>query len=556
MGSRHPRGTIIVVIHMGERQDSNTMNVKTQLCRILRCSALSQRPRIHLLENSRLFVFVGFTVVAWTIVISVARWPMPVYDDMLEAWSWGQQWQLGYYKHPPFYAWVTAAWFQVWPRTDWAFYLLSNVNVGIGLIGVWMIARRLLATHFGTAASVALLTLTPFYNVMASNFNANTVLLSLWPWTTYAFIRTLQSRGNYFAFLFGALAACSMLSKYSSSLLLASCFISACLHPDRQRIFKSSAPYIGTATCIVLLLPHLWWSMANDFPTIKYALTKTARPWPDGLLNVAETSFAIAIALAFPLMALNLALRMQSGRVNGRMGFRKITRQDIQPAWLTTLAVGPLLLTLLPAFLGLTKASLNFTIPTFFMLPMLVLSLIEKRFHSSNIKVFWRIGWLTPVSALLVAPAVGVITMVSDLGQSTKYNAIAAKRGAVIWRATFGQPVKIVSGTEPFSLAQPFYTNEAPQEFSHFSLEEAPWVTREHIERNGLLSICEVNDFGCQRNAAKFASGGTQVFAETFQLKFLGVSLRPVSLMFIMTPPQRYLPRLSPSLEAEQVSHR
>jgi Dolichyl-phosphate-mannose-protein mannosyltransferase len=542
-------------MHVRECENQNTMNVESKTHQDSECSASARLPEINL-ESLRLFVFIGFSVVAWTIAISVARWPMPVFDDMLEAWSWGQQWQLGYYKHPPFYAWITAAWFQVWPRTDWAFYLLSNVNVGIGLIGVWMIARCLLASHFGAVASVILLTLTPFYNVMASNFNANTVLLSLWPWTTFAFIRVLQSRDSGFAFLFGVLAACSMLSKYSSILLLASCFVAALLHPDRLRIFKSPAPYVSMVTCFVLLLPHLWWSMINDFPTIKYALTKTPRPWPDGSIKSVETSISVALTLALPMMALHRALRKRSIWIIQGAGFQKTTKQVGQPAWLIALATGPLLLTLILAFLGLTKASLNFTIPTIFLLPMLVFIFVQKRFLKFDEQVLWRTCWLTPVIALFVAPAMGVITIMSDLGQSTKYNAIAAKRGAVIWRAAFERPVKIVSGTEPFSLAQPFYLKDAPHEFSHFSLDEAPWVTLTNIERDGLLSICDVNDIGCQRNAAKFANDLTQVVAETFQLKFLGVLLRPVSLMFIMTPPRRDPPGQSASGGAELVSQR
>jgi 4-amino-4-deoxy-L-arabinose transferase-like glycosyltransferase len=516
------------------------MNVGTLVIRDLRRTPLSQLSKAQQ-DSSRVYSFVGFIVVAWTLVITVARWPMPVHDDMLEAWSWGKQWQLGYYKHPPFYAWVTAAWFQVWPRTDWAFYLLSNVNVGIGLIGVWMIARRLLATHFGAAASVVLLTVTPFYNVMASNFNANTVLLSLWPWATYAFIRVLQSRCSRFALLFGALSACSMMSKYSSILLLASCFVAACLHPDRRITFKSVAPYIGVATCIVLLLPHLWWSMIHDFPTIKYALTKTARPWPEGQLKAFETTAAITLVLAIPMMALGIALRMRGGRTFGGAKFTNGNWHHDQPAWLIALAIGPLLLTLLPAFIGLTKASFNFAIPTLFMLPVLALRITENRFSAYSEKIVHQMGWLTPAVAMLAAPVIGVMTFVSDLGQSTKYNAIAAKRGVVIWQAAFRLPVKFVSGTEPFSLAQPFYLREAPQEFSHFSHDEAPWVTREHIERGGLLTICEVSDVACQRNAARFETDATRVVTETFQLNFLGMSLRPVSLLFIMTPPVLYL---------------
>jgi hypothetical protein len=61
------------------------------------------------------------TLFAW-----IARYPGAVWDDMLEAWSWGQHFQLGYYKHPPFYAWVAGVWLRIFPRKDFSFYLLSG----------------------------------------------------------------------------------------------------------------------------------------------------------------------------------------------------------------------------------------------------------------------------------------------------------------------------------------------------------------------------------------------------------------------------------------------
>ena len=32
--------------------------------------------------------------------------PGALWDDMLETYAWAQEWQLGYYKHPPFYSWM------------------------------------------------------------------------------------------------------------------------------------------------------------------------------------------------------------------------------------------------------------------------------------------------------------------------------------------------------------------------------------------------------------------------------------------------------------------
>src|SRR5437763_1583634 len=39
--------------------------------------------------------------VAWTAYACIAQSSGAVHHDMTEAWSWGQEFQLGYYKHPP-----------------------------------------------------------------------------------------------------------------------------------------------------------------------------------------------------------------------------------------------------------------------------------------------------------------------------------------------------------------------------------------------------------------------------------------------------------------------
>ena len=181
-----------------------------------------------------LLVFATAHVVVWTVAMSVARLPGVLWDDMLETYSWGQHWQLGYYKHPPFYSWVVGLWFQIMPRTDWAFYLLSAVNVGAGFAGVWALAGRFLKNG-GRLLAVLPLAFMPSYNYLASNFNANTILLSLWPWTVYAFVRSLETRSWRSSAAFGALAAACMLSKYYSILLLGSCFLAALSHPQARR---------------------------------------------------------------------------------------------------------------------------------------------------------------------------------------------------------------------------------------------------------------------------------------------------------------------------------
>src|SRR5262245_40799059 len=67
---------------------------------------------------------------AWSIVAFVALWTLygvfakgsqDIHADMAELAELARHPALGNAKNPPFAIWLTAAWFWVFPRADWAF---------------------------------------------------------------------------------------------------------------------------------------------------------------------------------------------------------------------------------------------------------------------------------------------------------------------------------------------------------------------------------------------------------------------------------------------------
>src|SRR5262249_8900619 len=91
--------------------------------------------------------------VLWVLYSLLALGGSSLHQDMTEAYVWGREFQLGYFKHPPFWSWIAGLWFLVLPQRDWAFNLLSMVNANLGLLGAWKLIgcfaggeRRLTAT--------------------------------------------------------------------------------------------------------------------------------------------------------------------------------------------------------------------------------------------------------------------------------------------------------------------------------------------------------------------------------------------------------------------------
>ena len=194
---------------------------------------------------------------------------------MAEAYVWGQEFQLGYFQHPPFWAWIVGLWFEVFPRADWAFALLAMLNAGLGLYGSWKLIGDFADGDRRLAATVLLL-LTPFYTFLALKYNANSIFLSLWPWTMHFFVRSIDNRRLTDAILFGLFMGLALLSKYFALILGATCFVAALVHPARRTYFASASPYVSFGVAALLFAPHVWWLARSDAPPVQYFIPRRA----------------------------------------------------------------------------------------------------------------------------------------------------------------------------------------------------------------------------------------------------------------------------------------
>jgi 4-amino-4-deoxy-L-arabinose transferase-like glycosyltransferase len=93
---------------------------------------------------------------------------------------------------------------------------------------------------------ILLLMLLPAYQFHAQRFNANTVLLAVWPLATYCFLRSFETRTLLWSVAAGVLCAVAMLGKYYSIFLIAGFAIAAIAHPQRRSYLTSKAPWVST----------------------------------------------------------------------------------------------------------------------------------------------------------------------------------------------------------------------------------------------------------------------------------------------------------------------
>lgn len=481
-------------------------------------------------------------VAVWTAAAAIAQSAGAMHHDMTETYAWGREFQLGYAKHPPLFAWVAGTWFLVFPRTELAYYALSAVNAAVGLAGIWCLAGRLVpqGEHTGRAQTAALILtmLTPFFSVIAINFNANAILLASWPWTLWAFVRSLQTAKARDGVLFGLIAGLALLSKYNSILLLVSCLAAALLHPRRAAYFASLAPYAAIAACTLVCLPHAAWALDHKLSTVSYVLDKP-RLAPAQLLRMALVSLlGVAAMFVVPLLAGAAA----SGFRQASAPLARALSLGVSPGyrWLMVLVLGPLLLTMVAAFASGLKLSTNYLLPALLIWPAGTTALGFPATETLRPRVLFAAlaGWLG--LALLAAPlvAIGAFVIQTPLAaEPVREVAIAATRA---WRDAHKSTLAFVAGSETYAFGAPFYSPDNPRLYLMATPSASPWVTAGDLAKGGLLIICAESDDGCRQTAGRWLADPSLQLTLHIERSFLGLKApgRDFRLFLIAPKPQ------------------
>ncbi|MEZ5817218.1 MAG: glycosyltransferase family 39 protein [Hyphomicrobiaceae bacterium] len=502
-----------------------------------RAAALPAMPAEAELEapaNDRLAVagLLLLHVAAWTLYGSVALGAGLIHDDMIEAWNWAQRPQLGYYKHPPLFAWVTWVWFQLFPTQDWSFYLLAATNAALGLAGAAALAR-----FFGLAAQrrtiVALLMLTPLYGFLAMKFNANTVLIPVWPWATFFLLRSLETRTIRDGVALGVLGGLALLGKYYSLLLGVAFVLATLLSPHRRSYYRSPAPYVALLAAVLVVGPHVYWTVVNGFPTVAYALSKFHHPLSQLLVWASMTATAPIIFLTLPLLAASLAAGCPTA--DALRGIRAwfLEREN---ASIAVLAALPFALTLGFGFVGHAKISLSYTIPIFFMASLVMARAIPGARGPRVAR--WAVGAAITFSAgiVLAAPVVayGRVKWNRDLVGSPMKE--LAREAQALWHDETGKPLAYVAGSDRFVGAISFYAPDHPLYFVNFNARQAAWVRGEDLVRDGLLVVCRASSERCISYVRRSAPPGSPHRQIKVAHRWLSLAAEPViyDLTFVL----------------------
>jgi 4-amino-4-deoxy-L-arabinose transferase-like glycosyltransferase len=470
--------------------------------------------------------------IAWATIESILNADRALHFDLFEAYAWGQEFQLGYHQHGPFWAWVAGAWFLLFPNTNTSFVILEALNATLGLLGASKLIG-LFARGWQRHAATLLLLATPFYTFNAYKYNANTIFVSLWPWTLYFFVRSLDRMSKWDALFFGVFAAACILSKYYAVLLLAACTLAIAFHHNGPKYVRSALPWITAAAFSALVAPHLVWALNTNAPPVAYAMGLTGRGWLFSVRHAAIFVLELAAYQAGPAAILVFA-RVISRNSSASGHVRRLTRS--RRNFLAVLVLAPPLLTVAAGLVLELKIESIMAIGIFPLAPLFLMQWVKPLDMKRGFSLAAGAAVAITLITLVLAPIARATMTAKKTGPSYTfpYRELAASV-TELWRAETHTPLRYIGGYAANGLA--FYSEDRPSSFTNLDYGRALWVTPDKLKQRGLIIACAHDDSVCLNKAAAFLWGNWKQKAITIGRQIGSRRMPEVAFDVFVVPP-------------------
>ncbi|MFN3657647.1 MAG: glycosyltransferase family 39 protein [Pseudolabrys sp.] len=237
--------------------------------------------RIAAAPGRALAAILALHALVWTVLPALLYPNLPL--DLIEALTYGREWQLGYDKLPPLPWWMVEIVYRTIGQ-DFAYYLLAQAAVVAALAVVYLMARPL-AGAAGALVAVLIVDGLHYLNYTAAKFNHDVIQLPFWALAGFAFHRALRGRNNADWLLLGIAVGLSLWAKYFVIVLVAPLALFLLVEREARQALKTPGPYLAAAVALVVMAPHLVWLVKNDFLPFAYAEHRAVLPrgWYDHL---------------------------------------------------------------------------------------------------------------------------------------------------------------------------------------------------------------------------------------------------------------------------------
>jgi 4-amino-4-deoxy-L-arabinose transferase-like glycosyltransferase len=401
----------------------------------------------------------GVYTALWTLIPWLANTSFPL--DVAEGLAWGQNWQWGYYKHPPLPAWLLHLAYE--SAGAFGVYALAALNGAGALACVYGVLRQLNVRQHGAALAAALLWLVYYYSWPTPEFNHNTLQLLLWPLNMLLFLRAL--RQPRWCIAWAAAAAALLYTKYSGIILLVLLFGYTAWRG--KHLWRSEWLYAAMLLGVLLMTPHLMWLQQNAWAPFSYVAQRSESGWPWSFIGAQVLNHAVLLLL-WPLLP-----RVQRF-------------SPTQRHFIVFFALAPVILTAAMAIVLQQSPRSMWGMPMFSLSGALLLC-----YPLPKLARRWRRSFIPLLSVLVIMPPImyGVTSTQKKSKRVSLPAVVLAEHVLTQWQQRTACPLKIVAGTIETAGVIAHALNPRPQVWINNNFNHAPWLAPEHITQYGYVQI-------------------------------------------------------------------
>jgi 4-amino-4-deoxy-L-arabinose transferase-like glycosyltransferase len=445
---------------------------------------------------------------AWSLAALLTQLNLPL--DAVEMLTWGREWQLAYWKHPPLPAWILDLLYRLGGGSHAVLYLASPLAVALTFWAVWRLGRRILPAPLAALAVLPLVGLA-YYGFTAPEFNHNVVqypFFALVPLLLHRAVTGARPPGRAGGrtadwLLLGLVGGLAVYAKYSTApLLLAAALLLLC-HPLGWRALAGRGPWLALGAFLLVAAPHglALWSL--DFLPLQTPTMRAAQAsgWLERLwfpLWFLAGQLLNCLGGLLVLVALALPGRAEAGGVEAGLGDPRSALGFDRLFVLWMLGV-PLAIVLGYSLLAGQELETMWGSPYFALLGLAGLLLLPRAPSRRGVLAALGLGGLLALAGLGGYAGKNLFEpLTSGHGMRAQFPGPALARSLEAhWSGlSGGAPLPTLVGSFWLAGNAAAYGEQRPPVFIEGRPERSPWVDLDGLASEGALFLWQVEEEG------------------------------------------------------------
>lgn len=237
-----------------------------------------------LLMKNKTLILIAFILIKFLLQYSLIHPEYDLHRDEFLHLDQAKHLAWGYVSVPPFTSWISYIIYLLGGSVFWVKFFPALFGA-LTMIAVWKTVETLGGNLYAliVASTGILLSAVLRINTL---YQPNSFDILCWTAFYFFLIRYCKEEKTKHLFYAALIFAFGFLNKYNIAFLLIGLFPAVLFSPHRK-VFAKPAFYLALLLALIIVLPNLWWQIANHFPVIHHMkeLQETQ------LVNVSRMSF-------------------------------------------------------------------------------------------------------------------------------------------------------------------------------------------------------------------------------------------------------------------------